>query len=120
LIERRYDNQSLSSTFQYARSTQCRQLSCCCVVKVTCTNGRHFGRFGLRISVMCASCGSRLPLRVLHPMQEQNTFSHVVSPPRSRGRTSSRLSSLRSKMFPQYWQVFLSRSKTLCRVNFTS
>ncbi|OLE11942.1 MAG: hypothetical protein AUG52_05160 [Verrucomicrobia bacterium 13_1_20CM_3_54_17] len=23
-------------------------------------------------------------------------------------------------MFPQYWQVFLSRSKTLCRVNFTS
>src|SRR5437762_13743835 len=76
--------QSLSSTFQYARATKCRQLSCCCVVKVTCTNGRHFGRFGLRISVMCASCGSRVPLRVLHPMQEQTTFSHVVSPPRSR------------------------------------
>src|SRR5438067_13654922 len=79
--------QSLNSTFQYARSTKCRQLSCCCVVNVTCTNGRHFGRFGLRISVMCASCGSRLPLRVLHSMQEQTTFSHVVRPPRSRGKT---------------------------------
>ena len=50
-------------------------------LKVTCTNGRHFGRFGLRISVMWASCGSRLPFRVLHGMQEQTTFSHVVSPP---------------------------------------
>ena len=28
-------DQSLSSTFQYARSTKCRQLSCCCVVNVT-------------------------------------------------------------------------------------
>ena len=44
-----YATQSLSSTFQYARSTKCRQLSCCCDVNVTCTNGRHFGRFGLRI-----------------------------------------------------------------------
>src|SRR5437660_1021400 len=50
-------------------------------------SAHHFGRLGLRISVMCASCGSRLPLRVLHPMQEQTTFSHVVNPPRSRGKT---------------------------------
>ena len=46
---------------------------------VTWTNGRHFGRFGLRISVMCASCGSRFPFRVLHGMHEHTTFSQVVS-----------------------------------------
>ncbi len=38
-------------------------------------------------NVMCASCGRRLPLRVLHGMQEQTTFSHVVRPPLSRGST---------------------------------
>ena len=27
---------------------------------------------------------------------------------------------MRSKVLPQYWQMFLSRSNTLCRVNFTS
>src|SRR5205809_6718083 len=53
-------------------------------------------------------------------MHEQTTFSHVVVPPRSRGTTWSRFKSLRSKVWPQYWQVFLSRSKTLWRVNFTS
>ena len=47
-------------------------------------------------------------------------FSHVVGPPRSRGTMWSRFNSLRSKTFPQYWQVFLSRSKILCRVNLTS
>src|SRR5207249_11399416 len=79
--------QSLNSTFQYARSTKCFQRSCCGVEKVIWTNGRHFGRLGLRIKLMCASRGSRLPLRVLHPMHEQTTFSHVVVPPRSRGTT---------------------------------
>src|SRR4029434_11094563 len=99
-----------SDLFQYARSTKCFQRSCCGAAKVTCTNGRHFGRFGLRIKLMCASRGSRLPLRVLQLIHEQTTFSHVVFPPRSRGTTLSRLSSLRSKIPPQYWQVFLSRS----------
>ncbi len=41
--------QSLSSTFQYARSTKCFQRSCCGAAKVIWTNGRHFGRLGLRI-----------------------------------------------------------------------
>ena len=40
-----------------------------------------------RIKLMCASRGSRLPLRVLHGIQEQTTFSQVVVPPRSRGTT---------------------------------
>ena len=53
-------------------------------------------------------------------MQEQTMFSQVVGPPRSRGMTWSRFRSLRSKILPQYWQVFLSRSKMLCRVNLTS
>src|SRR5881398_3429758 len=69
---------------------------------------------------MCVSRGSRFPLRVLHGMHEQTTFSHVVVPPRSRGTTWSKFKSFRSKRLPQYWQVFLSRSKTLWRVNFTS
>jgi len=112
--------QSLNSTFQYARSTKCFQRSCWGAANVIWTNGRHFGRLGLRIKLMCASRGSRLPLRVLHGIHEQTTFSQVVVPPRSRGTMWSRLRSLRSKSSPQYWQVFLSRSKTLCRVNFTS
>ena len=65
-----------------------------------------------------AACG--WPCCVLHSMQEQTMFSHVVGPPRSRGMTWSRFKSLRSKTSPQYWQVFLSRSKMLCRVNLTS
>ena len=69
---------------------------------------------------MFTSCASLLPLRVLHRMHEQTTFSHVVSPPLSRGRTWSRLRSLRSNNRPQYWQTLPSRSKMLCRVNLTS
>ena len=53
-------------------------------------------------------------------MQAQTMFSHVVVPPRSRGMTWSRLSSRRSKCFPQYWHILRSRSKMLCRVNLTS
>src|SRR5882762_2647899 len=99
---------------------KCFQLSCRCRVKLICTNGRHLGRLGLRTRFMPASLGVRLDLRVLQVMQEQTMFSHVVGPPRSRGMTWSRFKSVRSKTSPQYWQVFLSRSKTLCRVNFTS
>src|SRR5213078_2340202 len=40
--------------------------------------------------------------------------------PRSRGRTWSKFRSFLSNAWPQYWQVFLSRSKMLCRVNLTS
>src|SRR5205814_4810489 len=82
--------------------------------------GRHFGRFGLRMSRRPASWGVRLAFFVLHGTQEQTMFSHVVGPPRSRGMTWSRFKSFRSKTCPQYWQVFLSRSKMLCRVNLTS
>ena len=39
------------------------------------TKGRHFGRLGLRIKLMCASRGSRLPLRVLQGIQEQTQHS---------------------------------------------
>src|SRR5476649_1062323 len=99
---------------------KCFQLSCRDRVKLICTKGRHLGRLGLRMRCRPASCGVRLALRVLHSMQEQTMFSHEVGPPRSRGMTWSRFKSLRSKTSPQYWQVFLSRSKMLCRVNFTS
>src|SRR2546422_4581632 len=44
-----------STLFPY--TTLFRSLSCCGAVKVTCRNGRHFGRFGLRISAICASYG---------------------------------------------------------------
>ena len=42
---------------------------------------RHFGRTGLRIRRMLASCGRRLAFFVLHLMHEQTMFSHVVFPP---------------------------------------
>ena len=84
------------------------------------TNGRHLGRLGFFSSCMRASCGRRFPFRVLQGMQEQTTFSQVVCPPRSRGRTWSMFRLLRSKRFPQYWHVFLSRSKTFSLVNLTS
>ena len=88
--------------------------------KLTCTKGRHFGRLGLRTSRRLASAGVRLALRVLHGMHEHTMFSQVVGPPRSLGITWSRFRSRRSNTFPQYWQVFWSRSKRLCRVNLTS
>src|SRR5471032_1742974 len=99
---------------------KCRQLSCLLRLKLICTNGRHFGRLGLRTRCRPASCGVRLAFCVLHSMQEQTMFSQVVGPPRSRGVTWSRFKSFRSNTSPQYWQVFLSRSKMLCRVNLTS
>src|SRR5664280_167314 len=99
---------------------KCLQLSCWLRLRLICTNGRHFGRLGLRIKCMPASCGVRLALSVLHSMHEHTMFSQTVGPPRSRGVTWSRFRSLRSKLLPQYWHVFLSRSKMLCRVNFTS
>src|SRR5271156_4251443 len=99
---------------------KCFKLSCRGSEKLICTKGRHLGRLGLRMRCRPASCGVRLALRVLHSMHEHTMFSQVVGPPRSRGTTWSRFKSLRSKTSPQYWQVFLSRSKILCRVNFTS
>src|SRR6185369_6368226 len=99
---------------------KCFQLSCWWRLKLIWTNGLHFGRFGLRMRCIPASCGERFALRELHSMQEHTMFSHVVGPPRSRGMTWSRFRSFRSNTSPQYWQVFLSRSKMLCRVNFTS
>jgi|GEM_PF-3632335 len=83
-------------------------------------NGSHLGRFGLRVSRILASWGSRFPLRALQGRQELTTFSHVVLPPLSLGKTWSRLRSSRWNVFPQYWHLFLSRSKIPCRVNFIS
>src|SRR6185436_18710321 len=83
-------------------------------------NGRHLGRLGLRMRCNPASWGVWFAFFVLHSIQEQTMFSQVVGPPRSRGITWSRFRSLRSQVLPQYWHVFLSRSKMLCRVNFTS
>jgi D-serine deaminase-like pyridoxal phosphate-dependent protein len=68
-----------------ARSMKWRQLWWSCVSKVMCTNGRHFGRSGFRISFILTWCGRRLPFFVLHGMQEQTMFSHVVTPPLSLG-----------------------------------
>src|SRR5438094_659752 len=99
---------------------KCFQLSCWCRLKLICTNGRHLGRLGLRMRCIAASCGVRLAFFVLHSTHEHTMFSQLVGPPRSRGITWSRFRSLRSKTLPQYWQVFLSRSKMLCRVNLTS
>src|SRR2546426_11878227 len=87
---------------------------------VTLTNGRHFGRLGLRMRCMPDSVGVRLALRVLQAMQAQTMFSHVVVPPRSRGMTWSRFSSRRSQRLPQYWQVLGARSEKLWRLDLTS
>src|SRR5262249_59325561 len=78
---------SPNSTFQYARSMKCFQLSCWCRLKLIWTNGRHFGRLGLRMRCIPASWGVRLALSVLHSMHEQTMFSQDVGPPRSRGTT---------------------------------
>src|SRR5882724_8432390 len=60
----------------------------------------------------CQYCGEIFDRKDLN-------LDHVI--PRDRGgMTWSRFRSFRSKISPQYWQVFLSRSKMLCRVNFTS
>src|SRR5882724_2654546 len=115
-----YFTSSPNSTFQYAKSRKCFQLSWATVLMVTFTNGRHFGRLGFLMRCMPAWVGVRLALRVLHGMHAQTMFSHVVVPPWSRGTMWSRFNSRRSKCLPQYWHMLWSRSKILCRVNFTS
>ena len=59
--------------------------------------GVQAGRRGLRISRIPAAAGCPPPLRRLHSMHAHTTFSQVVRPPRQRGTTWSRLSSLRAK-----------------------
>src|SRR5690606_33596301 len=54
--------------------------------------GFQLGRNGLRSSRIPACSGVRPPFLRLQAMQEQTTFSHVVSPPCERGITWSRLS----------------------------
>ena len=88
---------------------KCRQLSWGLWSKVMWRKGCQRGRSGLRFSRIPASWGSLLAFLELQRMQEQTMFSQLVSPPRSLGMTWSRFRSLRSKTFPQYWQVFLSR-----------
>src|SRR2546428_6254239 len=102
---------------------KCFQLSCWCRLKLICTNGRHFGRFGFRMRCSPASCGVRLALSVLQSMHEQTMFSQDVGPPRSRGRTWSRFKSFRSKALnldhvrsEEHTSELQSRSDLVCRL----
>ena len=91
-----------------------------CKPRLTWTNGRHLGRFGLRMRCMPASFGVRLALRVLHVMQEHTIFSQVVGPPRSRGHNVIQIQILAFKYLAAILAGIRSRSKILCRVNLTS
>src|SRR4030067_76010 len=81
--------------------------------------GPHGGRGGRRIRRIPFGSGSSPPFRLLHAMQLQTMFSHVVFPPRERGITWSRFNSFVGNTFPQYWHAFLSRPKILRRQNRT-
>jgi len=76
-----YFTSSPNSTFQYAKSRKCFQLSCATEAMVTFTNGRHFGRLGFLMRCIPAWVGVRLAFRVLHGIQAHTIFSHVVVPP---------------------------------------
>ncbi len=75
-----------------------------------------FGPLRLVKELQAGLARRAVALALLHGTQEQTMFSQEVSPPRSRGMTWSRLRSLRSNLWPQYWQVLWSRSKMLWRV----
>jgi hypothetical protein len=55
------------------------------------------------------------PLRRLQSRQQATRFSQVERPPRQRGRTWSRVSSLATRIFWQYWQVLRSRRRMFLR-----
>jgi hypothetical protein len=60
--------------------------------------------------------GSLLALRRLQGLQAATTLVQVVRPPRDRGTTWSKVRSAAAWPVPQYWQLNLSRRKTLKRV----
>jgi len=71
---------------------------------------------GSRCSFMSvSSCSSWLPLRRLQSWQQATRFSQVERPPRERGTTWSRVSSLAVSTMPQYWQALRSRSRMFLR-----
>src|SRR6266852_3843162 len=87
-----------NSVFQYAVSTVVRKGIHSRYrrrLNISLLNGVHCGRFGLCTSAIPASSGVCPPLRRLQLGQEHTKFSHVESPPRERGITWSRLSSVR-------------------------
>ena len=53
------------------------------------------------MSVMCASSGSRLPLRPLHERQAVMQFIQLSGPPRETGMMCSRVRSSSAKRPPQ-------------------
>ena len=67
------------------------------------------------MSAIDASSGVCPPFLRLQWWHEQTMFSQVEVPPRERGITWSRFSSVRGNLRPQYWQVLLSRAKMLKR-----
>ena len=77
------------------------------------TNAPLSDGFGLSNQRLCASCGGGFPF---------GYYTRCTSTPRSPSGQSSLIAgedmieirSVRRKTVPQYWQVFLSRSKTLC------
>src|SRR5580765_4157259 len=73
--------------------------------------GSSFGARGSWSSFKPASCGRRLPLRVLTCLLDHTRFSHVSGPPRERGTTWSRLPSSGRSNAPVYWQRLPSRSR---------
>jgi hypothetical protein len=74
------------------------QLSYLGLPSLTVRRGLWLGLAGSRIKFMRASCGVRPPFFVLHFTQDATTFSQVVSPPRLRGTTWSRLSWLAGRV----------------------
>src|SRR5229473_1441452 len=70
---------------------------------------------GSRISFIPASMGNWLPFCRLQGWQQATRFSQVEAPPRERGTTWSRVSSLEGRTSPQYWQVLRSRSRMFLR-----
>jgi hypothetical protein len=80
-----------------------------------CRTGSQSGLIGFLLRAIRASLGVRPPFLRLHGAQAHTMFSHVVLPPRLRGRTWSRVASLGVSSFEQYWQVKLSRARRLAR-----
>src|SRR5439155_22395321 len=111
--------QDFSSTDQYALSKKDFQLLYRRLESFRLSAGLVRGWTGSRIRRMPASQGVRPPLRTLHLRQAQAMFSRVAWPPRLRGRTWSRLSSLVANRLPQYWQRLTSLAKMFRRLNLT-
>src|ERR671926_24779 len=79
--------------------------------RLTCSENAR----GRRMRCIRASSGVRLPFWCLQRLQHATRLSHVLSPPRERGKTWSRVSSDGENCRPQYWQVEWSRRRMFLR-----